>query len=363
MIEHAILSLFLGQGEWDELGGMLKQWIRQRKLSKLAVDLNDSVPLEESDEEKESIDGDSEDDSLLASAEQCFEEWESHFDTDKWRQSARDSKRSVSAIYFHWAGPNDIKRPSVDEQFERIVGISSSYQFFMLREGEVLMRKHSCWCSSCFDVATAGSSRGMQLSSYAGYTVKGCTNIGTSFYEWSNKNCRAITGLSSCSPNLRARRRSHDLAENHLARKGYQWVLFEAYCDDDDELWLGKTIPSDKLGGACKMKFTGKQGKMFGTRVDKGDYIVAVQWYQRLCESGDGEQREFVMAKPRIDFVNSSELRLVGFNLKQIGEFSANVRDPAEGEMIGRVDGISDEERKKWELALSDESEALFWCR
>jgi hypothetical protein len=84
--------------------------------------------------------------------------------------------RAVSAIYFHWAGLGDIV------QFDVVVGISSSYQISMLREGEVIARSHSCWCPTCFDVATAGPGRGARLAPYAG----------RAFYEWSNESCRAF---------------------------------------------------------------------------------------------------------------------------------------------------------------------------
>ena len=63
---------------------------------------------------------------LMASAHACFEAWRSHFETDAWRADAKGSMRSVSAIYFHWAGEGEISRPATDVQFERLVGISSS---------------------------------------------------------------------------------------------------------------------------------------------------------------------------------------------------------------------------------------------
>jgi hypothetical protein len=61
---------------------------------------------------------------------------------------------AVSAIYFHWAGLGNIKRPEADVQYGVVVGISSSNQFSMLQEGGVLVRSHSCWCPTCFDVAS-----------------------------------------------------------------------------------------------------------------------------------------------------------------------------------------------------------------
>ena len=41
-------------------------------------------------------------------------------------------------------GEGAIVRPNVDEQFDRLTGISSHYQYFMLHPGAVLMRPSSC---------------------------------------------------------------------------------------------------------------------------------------------------------------------------------------------------------------------------
>ena len=267
--------------------------------------------------------------------------------------------RAVSAIYFHWAGLDDIWRPVVDVQFDVVVGISSSYQFFMLREGEVLARPHSCWCPACFDVATAGPGQDARLAPYAGYKVVGCTRAGSAFYEWSNKSCRAKTGGEAGSPDLRARTHGHALAAS-LAPVGGQWVLVEAYGDDKDELWLGKTLAFGGFNARpprCSKKHTGQQANKFTTSFNNGDYMVAVQWYERLCESGDGERLEFVMGERQVDVINSTELRLAGFALAPIGVLPAGVTDGIESA------GVSEEERVKWRLARGDEAEALTWCR
>ena len=82
------------KGEWDGLGGMLKQWIKQRKLSRLAVDPNDnSMPCPVAHPIG----------SLMAPAEECHNAWKQYFETDAWRHDAKNSMRAVSAIYFHWA--------------------------------------------------------------------------------------------------------------------------------------------------------------------------------------------------------------------------------------------------------------------
>ena len=170
------------------------------------MDPNDPTlrcPTEDDDDEGDGVE-ELNDEGLLASAEACYKAWKGHFETDAWRASAAESMRAVSAIYFHWAGLDDIWRPAEDVHFDVMVGISSSYQFFMLREGEVLARPHSCWCPACFDVATAGRGQGARLAPYAGYKVVGCTRARSAFCKWSNKSCRAKTGGEAGSPDLRA---------------------------------------------------------------------------------------------------------------------------------------------------------------
>ena len=47
--------------------------------------------------------------------------------------------------------------------------------------------------------------------------------------------------------------------------------------------------------------------------------MVAVQWYERLAESGDGERREFV--ERMVDIVNSTELRMADVRVQSNGIF------------------------------------------
>ena len=128
----------------------------------------------------------------MASAEECYLAWRGHFETDAWRAEATGSMRAVSAIYFHWACDGVIERPATDVQFDRLTGISSCYQSFMLREGEVLMRPYSCWCTACFNVAVEGPGKRTYLS--CNFNVPRCTHAGNSLYSWRNASCRAKTG-------------------------------------------------------------------------------------------------------------------------------------------------------------------------
>jgi hypothetical protein len=287
---------------------------------------------------------------MMASADEACQAWRSHFETDAWREDAERSMRAVSAIYFHWAGEGAIERPNEDEQFDRLTGISSHYQYFMLREGEVLMRPYSCWCPACFEVAAAGPGAGTCLTS--DYMVSGsCAKAPSPLYEWRNASCRAKTGAQTSCPDKRARGHGHELASAGL--QPGQWVLVEAYGDAEDEMWLGKTVAFGDFGPSpsCCKRHDGGQQNVYGTRFNTGDYMVAVQWYERLAESGDGERREFSRGERMIDVINSTELRMVDVRVIEIGAFP-----PSE-------EANDAEALPKWRLDRNDEARALTWCR
>jgi hypothetical protein len=287
------------QGTYDGLGGILKNWIVQRKVLRLSFDPND--PTMRCPAATPETEG------LMASAEECCSAWKNYFETDEWRADAAVSARKVKAFFFHWGAEGAIVRPASDKQFDRLVGISSSYQYFMLREGEVLMRSYSCWCPACFDVAVAGPGVGTRLNSQ--YEVYECAYEADPLYRWRNASFRAKTGPGASSPDQRAREQGRTLTVR--ARPG-QWVLVEAFNDEVDKMWLRKTVAFGAFGtDACCKLHTEGQKNMYGTRFNTGDYMVAVHWYERLGESA--ERREFARGKRMIDVVNSTELRLLDF--------------------------------------------------
>ena len=108
---------------------MLKQWMRRRMVSTLAYDENDDMdgavrcPVE-------TVSG------AVRSPGECHEAWKGHFETAEYVAAAKKEGRAVSAFFFHWAGPDDIKRPPGTPKFDSLEGIKSSYQFFMLKSGE-----------------------------------------------------------------------------------------------------------------------------------------------------------------------------------------------------------------------------------
>jgi hypothetical protein len=126
-----------------------------------------------------------------------------------------------------------------------VVGISSSYQFFLLRKGEVLARSNSCWCPIWFDMATAGPGQGARLAPYVGYKVAGCTRAGSAFYERSITSCRAKTVGDASSPDSHAQTHGHALAAG-LAPEGGQLVLVEAG-QDIFFRWVQRAFPPAAL--------------------------------------------------------------------------------------------------------------------
>ena len=340
---------------------MLKEWIRKRKLARLSVDLNDPTMRCPA---RQSVSG------LMSSAHECLVAWKGHFETDAWRADAKRSMRAVSAIHFHWAEDGDIVRPETDVKFSRLEGIKASYQYFALREGEVLMRSHSCWCPACFDVAVAGPAADVLSSQYK---VVGCEHAANpGFYEWRNASCRAETGGAASSPDARAKARGHALARAGLLPG--QWVLVEAYEDPDDELWLGKLVPFGDFNlstPCCCKEHRGAAENVYGTRFNKGDFMVSVQWYERVGDSGDGERREFTMGEREIDVINSTELRSYGFDVKDLGSppsISSVLSVPASSSSSSSGAAAATEARKvaaqgRWLLSRRDEAEALPWCR
>jgi hypothetical protein len=167
--------------------------------------------------------------------------------------------RSVSAIYFHWAREGAIERPKEDGHLDRLTGILSNYQYFMLREGEVLMCPYSCWCPACFEVAAAGPGASIRLSS--DYMVRdGCDQApqpGTRnprVTRFTNGKTRAGQDQGAYKQPGQAGAGTGTSSRRWASQPG-QWVLVEAFCDAEDEMWLGKTVAFGdfaRLPSCCK---------------------------------------------------------------------------------------------------------------
>jgi hypothetical protein len=86
-------------------------------------------------------------------------------------------------------------------------------------------------------------------------------------------------------------------------------VLVEACGDEVNELWLAKTFAFGGFNARfprCSKKHTGQQAYKYVTLFNSGDYMTAVQWYERLCESGRFERLKFMMGEQEVGVINST---------------------------------------------------------
>jgi hypothetical protein len=51
--------------------------------------------------------------------------------------------------------------------------------------------------------------------------------------------------------------------------------------------------PKELMSSLGKLTRVGQQANKYEARFNNGDYLIAAQWYERLCESGDGERLGF----------------------------------------------------------------------
>ena len=148
---------------------------------------------------------------------------------------------------------------------------------------------------------------------------------------------------------MRAQASGHALAKDVAPGK---WVLAECFGDNEDEMWLGKAVATKELDSTavpkCKKRHTGRQQRIKGTRYDRGDWRVAVDWYERM---GDDEERLIFRAPPEgpeegaVYFFNSTELR--------------HVLSSSDVPMAMGADG----QTCTWRLSRKAGAEGRSWCR
>jgi hypothetical protein len=319
-----------GKGPWDGIGGMLKQWMLRRVISELHPRDPEILESELIDEER------------IATAKGCYDAWVKHFCSESYEQSIEGDNKKIKFV-FHYAGPDEspIIRPN-EESFDRIESIKSCYQFFMIRTGEVLARHRSCWCLGCLSVAMRGPGEGTKLTSDYNVGFAGCSKSNSEFYTWSNKSCRCKEGVQIAERESKLKQLGHDLAEQ--VQIG-DWLLFEAFNDEEDEMWLARAVPFPNRQNTCTIQHTGTHCHKFNTRFDAGDFMIAVQFYERSPDCDD-ERRLFVMGEEHVDVLNSTELRGRGFMM-----------DTAQNTQSQGVD------TSIWLLPREIEAKALLNCR
>ena len=167
----------------------------------------------------------------MASAEECYQVWRGHF--EKLVRLARGGDDLDARSHY-----GAIERPAIDVQIDSLTSISFCYQYFMLREGVVLMCTFSCCCPACFNVAVDGNIEGTRKThlpqlQFQRALLHPCRQHSLLVAQL---QLSAKTGAEASSPDKRARDRGYALAAAGISPG--QWVLVEAYIDSDDEVCL-----------------------------------------------------------------------------------------------------------------------------
>jgi hypothetical protein len=262
----------------------------------------------------------------------------------------------------------DSARPAGEEKYERIVGIRDSYQYRIIGASSVAVRTYSCWCSACLSSFLIGPAslysngsfvlgmpvearyRGNQTyftgtitavntdgTLYIDYDdgdkessvppslaksrpcTMGCCRSSDPLHQWRRENCARLTGRGVAASRAAARDAGNGYAQ---ALNAGDWCLFEhRLCSGDRglEIWLGKAIAMEEWSGKpSKMADVGKGKRrtIHGNRYDHGEYMVAVQWHERVV--GDSDQLEFEVGAADICIQNSATLRLASFTPETI---------------------------------------------
>ena len=161
-------------------------------------------------------------------ASDCYLPFRSYFELGElgreWRKDQKTRGAAVSSVCFHCGSHHDDiqgkARPTDAPAHDSVGGISSSYQFFMLHVGALLMRRHSFWCRACRSTARSRPRGGLLVNTGK---VEGCERCGDDTnYEWNNKIFGPKTGKDAGAASVRAQARGHALAKDASPGK---WVL------------------------------------------------------------------------------------------------------------------------------------------
>ena len=172
-----------GNGKWGGLGGILKGYLERVNIRFLSWELKMN---DEPEKNPVNCDG-----GRVLNVEHVAQQFAHRFGTEEWRQSAKGAERPVSRFEIYYRDTDAIKRPKNEVKYDRIDGISKSYQYIMLKSGAVLARRHSCWCTRCLQVAISGPA-----ATLSNYRVDGCERAvaDPALYEYANHSCAVANG-------------------------------------------------------------------------------------------------------------------------------------------------------------------------
>ena len=141
------------------------------------------------------------------------------------------------------------------------------------------------------------------------------------------------------------------------------WVAFESV----EEIWIGRMVRrewSEQVSGDCKHQHTGTHRTIDGVRFDNGDFMLSVEWYERVVteEEEEGDMvYQLCDPRPSPQLQNASELRHSRFHMELVAGSAANLTARRRSdEQQARY--LRFERNRRWKLPRTVHSEIMQRC-
>ena len=115
----------------------------------------------------------------IRTAKHVYQQLERSFGTEAWRQTAEEKARAISRFSFKFMTTRGIAWPTSQAVYERIKGISRSYQYLMIKEDDVLGRGSTGTASPSRSTRGAGAGGLPAVSSASTCSSKPATRTRT----------------------------------------------------------------------------------------------------------------------------------------------------------------------------------------
>ena len=115
----------------------------------------------------------------IRTAEHVYQQLEQPLGPAAWRLKAEEKTRAISRFSSKFMTTRDIARPTSQVIYERIKGISRSYQYLMIKEGDVLGRGSTGTASPPSSTREAGAGGLPAVSSASTFSSRPTTRTRT----------------------------------------------------------------------------------------------------------------------------------------------------------------------------------------
>ena len=241
-----------GKGTFDGIGGVLKNTIHG--LIKGTKGSNQGIDGTES--------------GYITTPKDVCDALKSRFEMDKVQNRRRKGgKHSIDYynIRYFGATENPVRRPD-NEEFEHLEKIS-----------EVHSRQRSCWCTKCFAALVSGSAQ-WSATEHCIYECTSSSNRSSTMYSFNKRSCAKVRGVDA----QRAIATAQKASRNEMASKLTvgSWVLFKSPDNDEQPIWLGRTVGRADWNDTCILKNNTTRAKVIdGAAIPGKTYAINVQWY------------------------------------------------------------------------------------